>query len=107
MLFVAHSPHLKPLFQKMLLDLLRFLLALVACVALALVVTLSITPESIFKGTPPGSAVTIFTLVVTVVAAVLGLADIVSDLLDAWAVRTGRVLRLVRTAPEKEHTAPR
>jgi hypothetical protein len=42
-----------------------------------------------------------------VVAAVHGLADIVSDLLDAWEVRTGRVLRLVRTAPKKEHTAPR
>jgi hypothetical protein len=90
----------------MLLDLLRFLLAMVACVALALVFTLSITPETILKGTLPGIAVTIFTLIVTVVAAVHGLVDIVSDLLDAWEVRTGQVLRLVKTAQKKEHTAP-
>lgn len=106
MLFVAGSPHPKPQFQKMLLDLLRFLLALVACVVLALVFTLSVTPETILKGTLPGIAVTIFTLIVTVVAAVHGLVDIVSDLLDAWEVRTGQVLRLVKTAQKKEHTAP-
>jgi hypothetical protein len=87
--------------------LLRFLLALVACVALALVFTLSVTPETILKGTLPGIAVTIFTLIVTAVAAVHGLVDIVSDLLDAWEVRTGQVLRLVKTARKKEHTAPR
>jgi hypothetical protein len=79
----------------------------VACVALTLVFTLTVTPDAIFKSTPLGIAVTIFTLMAILVAMVRGLADIVYDLLDAWQLRTGWVLRLVRTAREKEHTVPR
>ena len=90
----------------MLIDLLRLLLALVACVALTLVFTLSVTPDTLFDGTPLDITFTVFTLILTVAAVVQGLAGIVSDLLDACEMRTGWVLRLVRTARENEHTAP-
>jgi hypothetical protein len=90
----------------MLIDLLRLLLALVACIVLTLVFTLSVTPDSLFEGTPLGIAFTLFTLILTVAAIVQGLAGIVSDLLDACEMRTGWVLRFVRTAREKGHTVP-